>query len=205
MIKYVSRLDPNVEIFLDIDLNKKYGILLSGGLDSAVLMYLLIKTNKDINLQPFTIPKYDGAFLYADPVIDHFNKKFNLSIPKTIKVGDPNVFHRKQSETAVRDIKEKYPVDFLFIALNQNPPELNELDGAPKRSTHSPDPSIILPFVNLLKTHIIDFMIEYGQEDLSLITHSCTEQQTGRCGRCWQCTERQWAFDQLKILDQGIK
>ena len=37
--------------------DKQYGLLLSGGIDSAVLLYLLIKENPRINLQPFTIPK----------------------------------------------------------------------------------------------------------------------------------------------------
>ena len=42
--------------------DKQYGLLLSGGIDSAVLLYLLIKENPRINLQPFTIPKTDGAY-----------------------------------------------------------------------------------------------------------------------------------------------
>ena len=54
-----------------------YGILLSGGIDSAILLYLLIKENPNIQIQPFTIAKADGAYLYADPIIDHFNKKSN--------------------------------------------------------------------------------------------------------------------------------
>ena len=95
---------------IDICKNKKYGIMLSGGLDSAILLGLLLLENKNINIQPFTIPKTDGAMLYADPVIAYINSKFDTSIPNTIKVGDPNVHHRQQSKTAVKEIFEKFLV-----------------------------------------------------------------------------------------------
>jgi len=180
-----------------------YGILLSGGIDSAILLYLLIKVNPNIQIQPFTIAKTDGAYLYADPIIAHFNKKFNLMIPQTIVVGDPTVYHRLQSTTAVREIFEKYPVDYLYIGLNQNPPELANLPGAPMRDTKSTNPQIILPFVDLYKHNILEFMYADNQEDLIDITHSCTEQSVGRCNQCWQCTERAWAFEKLNKIDTG--
>jgi hypothetical protein len=188
---------------LDIDLNKNYGIMLSGGLDSAILLYLLINQEPSIKIQPFTIDKTDGASRYADPLIEHFNKKFSLSIPKTIYVGNPRAHHRSQSTTAVIDIFNNYPVDHLFIGINQNPPELNHLPGAPNRDKGSNDPRIIFPFVDFLKTDILKIMFEHRQEDLTYITHSCTEQSIGRCNQCWQCTERAWAFSSIKMVDNG--
>ena len=190
-------------MLIETQSNKHYGLLLSGGIDSAILLYLLIKVNPKINLQPFTIAKTDGAYLYADPIIDHFNRKFNLTIPKTIQVGDPTVHHRQQSTTAVKEIFDKHPVDYLFIGINQNPPELNSLPGAPKRDTKSIDPRIVFPFVDLHKHNILEFMYDNNQEDLINITHSCTEQPIGRCNTCWQCTERAWAFKQLDKVDTG--
>lgn len=190
---------------IDIDLNLKYGILLSGGLDSAVLLYLIIRDYPSIDIQPFTIPKHDGAILYADPVISHFNKKFNLEIPKTISVGDPNVYHRLQSKVAVKEIFKRCDVDKLFIAINQNPPELADLPGAPQRDQKSDNPKILFPFVELYKDAIVKIMVDEGQLDLADITHTCTEQQVGRCDRCWQCTERAWAFSKLNIADTGSR
>lgn len=187
-----------------IDLNKKYGIMLSGGLDSAVLFYLLIQEEPKIQLQPFTINKSDGAARYANPIIEHFNKKFNLNIPNTIYVGDPTVHHRSQSKTAVIDIFANHPVDHLFIGINQNPPELDHLPGAPLRDKRSTDPRIIFPFVDMYKTDIIDLMFKHNQEDLIYITHSCTEQSVGRCNKCWQCTERYWSFSKLGQEDNGL-
>ena len=184
--------------------DKCYGIMLSGGLDSAILLYLLIKENPLIKIQPFTIPKFDGSALYADPIIKHFNNKFGLAIPATIMVGDPTAHHRAQSITAVKDIFSKYPVDILFNALNQNPPSLSDLPNAPNRVKKSDHPKMVLPFVDLYKDQIVQFMIDNGQEDLMVITHTCTEQTVGRCNKCWQCTERKWAFEQLDKEDIGV-
>lgn len=179
--------------------------MLSGGLDSAVLLALMILENKNINIQPFTIPKVDGAVLYADPVVDYINLKFGTSISKTIKVGDPTVHHRQQSKTAVKEIFEKHHVDQLFIAINKNPEELNNLPGAPQRDTKSNDPKIVFPFASMLKTEILLLALENDLSELFKITHSCTEQQIGRCGKCWQCTERSWSFSKIDYQDTGIK
>ena len=103
----------------------------------------------------------------------------------------------------MREIFEKYPVDYLYIGLNQNPPELANLNGAPIRSTSSPDSRVLLPFVDLYKHNILEFMYADNQEDLIDITHSCTEQSVGRCNKCWQCTERAWAFKKLDKIDTG--
>lgn len=189
----------------DLTENFRYGIMLSGGLDSATLLGLLLLENKNINIQPFTIPKTDGAILYADPVIAHINSKFETSVPNTIEVGNPNVHHRQQSKTAVKEIFENHNIDRLFIAINRNPEELNELPGAPKRDTRSNNFKVIFPFVDLLKTDIIRLAIENNLVELFDITHSCTEQQRGRCEKCWQCTERAWAFSQLQLDDAGLR
>jgi 7-cyano-7-deazaguanine synthase in queuosine biosynthesis len=91
----------------------------------------------------------------------------------------------------------------LFIGINQNPPELDSLPGAPDRDKKSNDPKIIFPFVDMYKDQILQLMYENDQEDLIDITHSCTEQQVGRCNRCWQCQERAWAFRRHNKQDTG--
>lgn len=189
---------------IDTQINRTYGLLLSGGLDSAILLYLLVKNNPNINLTIFTIPKYDGSALYAGPIVDHFNKKFNLNIPSPVFVGNPDAHHTEQSTTAIVEILSNYKIDYLFMGVNTNPPELNDLDGAPKRKLTSPNPKLIYPFAHMLKDEIIKIMFDEEQTDLMNLTHSCTEQQLGRCNRCWQCTERAWAFKQLDRQDTGI-
>lgn len=202
-------------VLVDVLPNTKYGIMLSGGLDSACLMYLIIEEcltkNIDVNLSVFNIPKTDGSSLYVNNIITYFNKKYDLKIPAAIKVGNPKAHHTEQSKTAITDIFTNYNIDKLFVGTNQNPPPPFDLkkfgEGKyPDRVTSSPDPSkIIMPFINLHKSHVVDILFQTKQQELIEITHTCTERQVGRCGECFQCQERKWAFDQLQEEDYGIR
>jgi hypothetical protein len=195
---------------IDINQNKKYGIMLSGGLDSAVLLYLILEKNQNIDIQPFSIPKYDGSHLFVPGIIDYFNKTFNIKISNTILVGDPNAYHKEQSRTAVEDIFQNHSnIDFIFFATNQNPPHSFDysqypLDGYPDRVKRSNHPKILMPFIDLYKDQILKILYDNNQEELLLLTHTCTERKTGRCGQCFQCNERAWAFDQLGKNDPGV-
>jgi 7-cyano-7-deazaguanine synthase in queuosine biosynthesis len=61
-----------------------------------------------------------------------------------------------------------------------------------------------MPFVKMYKDEILKIVFDNDQEELLKITHSCTEQKTGRCSQCFQCNERAWAFRQLDKTDPGI-
>ncbi len=195
---------------IELNANKKYGIMLSGGLDSAVLLYLLFRENRNINVQPFSIPKHDGSHLFVGGILDYFEKAFNIKIPSPILVGDPEAHHSQQSRTAVEDIFRDYSsIDYLFFATNQNPAHSFDYsqyppDGFPNRVKGSSHPKVLMPFIDLHKDQILKMLFDYGQEELLLLTHTCTERKTGRCGRCFQCNERAWAFVQLDKIDPGI-
>jgi 7-cyano-7-deazaguanine synthase in queuosine biosynthesis len=195
---------------LDINSNFKYGIMLSGGLDSAILLYLILKENKNIVIQPFTIPKHDGSHRYVNSIVEYLKIQFDIFIPSTILIGDPEVHHTKQSTVAVKEIFKNYPlIDFLFFATNQNPIvnfdySVYKLGGFPNRVKKSSHPKILMPFIEMYKDQILKAVFDNNQEKLLLLTHSCTEQKTGRCGQCFQCNERTWAFCQLDRIDPGI-
>lgn len=199
---YESRLDGS-QVVIESSHDKRYGILLSGGLDSAVLLYMILKAYPGIDIRAFTIDKADGAMKYAQKVVDYANSRFKRQIPAPIAVGNPLTHHSLMNISAMRDVLDNNRVDFLFNALNQNPEELASLPGAPARAKTSNNPRIYLPFLNLYKTHIVDFMFQYEQEELMNITHSCTEQPVGRCNKCWQCGERAWTFSKLVKEDTG--
>lgn len=202
-MEYTSQLSPARTVTLDIDESKKYGILLSGGIDSAILLYLLLKTSPSINLRTYTVAKTDGALEHSNRIVEHFNKKFTANIPAPGVVGDPTLHHSMQVVSAVHAAYKKGVTHRLFIGTNQNPPELAGLVGAPNRPIGSPSKYVLLPFIDLYKSHILDFMYQFNQEDLVNITHSCTEQPVGRCNSCWHCSERTWAFRQLNKIDTG--
>jgi len=70
-----------------------------------------------------------------------------------------------------------------------------------KGSVH---PKILMPFIEMHKDEILKILFDNDQTKLLELTHTCTERKTGRCGQCFQCNERQWAFDQLGKTDPGI-
>ena len=181
--------------------DKQYGIMLSGGLDSAVLLALILLENKDIKIQPFTIPKHDGALLYINAIIAYINATCQVQLPKTILVGNPNLPHNEQGPNAVREIKQTYNIDHLFFGSNQNPPVV--LPGQNPVRIKSEDSSVLCPFFELYKTDIISLAVEHKLQGLFKITHSCTEEKLVRCNHCWQCNERAWAFNFLNLLDPG--
>jgi Queuosine biosynthesis protein QueC len=195
---------------INVNTTFRYGIMLSGGLDSAILYYLILQENKNLNLQPFTIPKHDGSHLYVDAILKYFENYFNIKLPNTIHAGDPEAHHADQSTVAVKEIFKKYTdIDFLFFATNQNPivnfDYSQYKEGSyPNRVKNSTHPKIIMPFIDMYKDEILKFVFDYKQEELLKLTHSCTEQKTGRCGQCFQCNERGWAFQQLNQTDPGI-
>ena len=207
-----SRIDDSI-IQIDIKQNIKYGIMLSGGIDSAIMFYLILldaqQKNIVIDIQPFSTIKYDESYTYVNPIIDYFNQQFNVCIPYTILVGEPSVHHSLQSRVAAREIKTKYPlIEMMFNGLNQNPPPPFDLarwgEGRyPNRIKSPPSMKDLMPFISLYKSHIIDLVFQYQQEQLFEITHSCTEWTKGRCMQCFQCNERKWAFDFLKKEDPG--
>lgn len=197
---------------LDFDANNS--IMLSGGLDSAILLYLLLEAyqKKSIipKLQVFTIPKKDGSYLYVDAIMDYFNQKFKIRMPNKIFVGNPEAHHSQQSRTAVLEILLKYPeIDYIYFATNQNPDRMFDYSNFksgeyPDRVQKSDHQKVKMPFIDMRKDQILKILIDNNQQELVNLTHSCTESVRGRCGICFQCCERQWAFDRLDELDTGI-
>jgi hypothetical protein len=184
--------------------DKKIGILLSGGIDSAVLLYLLAADNPNIDIQPFVINKSDGAVLYVDDIIKWVADKTDCNIKPAIVVGDPTAHHSLMNRSAIADVLNNHQeIEHIYIAINKVPPALKDLPSTPQRATHSANTKVVLPFVDYTKDVIIRVARDRGILDLLKLTHSCTEQRIGRCDQCWQCTERKWAFKQLDIRDPG--
>lgn len=181
-----------------VAINRRIGLFVSGGLDSAVLAKLVLDTrdklssNNDIVF--FTVPRTDDSYIHASRVVE------NLSAGSAIiSVGNANLHHSKQVLSGVLEALSTDSVDILLLGDTKNPIDLP--DG-PVR-IRSKNPKVFQPFFNRHKNEIISLAIDLGYTDLFKITHTCTESKNLRCSRCWQCKERAWGFSQVNYADPG--
>lgn len=173
-------------------------VFISGGFDSTVLAYTLLHLQIDCKL--FTIPRHDDSLTHANRIKDWLNTKWNKNLDITI-VGNPDLHHNDQLASGIKDclIKTNHKI---FIANTKNPP-VNFPGKAPIRA-ESHNPRVYAPFNHVDKRTTIKIAMHLNiLNDVMNLSHSCTQSKLLRCGQCWQCYERQWAFKELDIHDEG--
>jgi len=173
--------------------NYKIGILVSGGIDSALLYYLLLLKNKDYNWQfkitPYTILRKEGSKNYSLGVINHIHYLHNMPKTQLNIVGDPDVEEIQQVETGVQEVLKTN--DFIYLGIIQSLPEHSINWIRPKFVETK---RIKYPLLNLNKSHIIDLLFQYNLESLLELTHSCAVNEIIPCGNCNGCNERLWGL-----------
>lgn len=175
----------------------RVGIMLSGGMDSALLLYMLATKLSNVII-PFTVPKTDGAEHYVIPIVEWVREKTYAHVDSPIIFGNPNLYHAQILGNALHRLLGHNLADWFYMAGNTY--DRKELPGGPERIGY-PNYKVISPFLDCYKTHILQAYLDYDLMELLPLTHTCTEQSVGRCNMCWQCRERQWAFKQLNLVD----
>lgn len=196
--------------------NKKLLVSVSGGADSAILLYLLAKHNKDAKLghqiTTFTVNKVDGAEIHAKNVIQWVTSKLEVSIQSMIVDVGHSLPHNLAVNAPLRAQIRTNVFDMVYVGDNKIPPiefpfgEENSFPGLAPRRKGNPtnNVKVSLPFSDLYKYHTIDLYFRHDVTELLEHTHSCTERSTGQCKVCWHCSERKWAFRELgKIPNAG--
>lgn len=206
MIKCMVEQDPRTVLIELPEEKKRIGVMLSGGADSALLLYMIAKEqflhNADHDIIPLTIARSDGAVLYSPGIVNYVNKFFGMNIPQPALIGKPDLPHKDVVRLGVVAAFAKHKLDYVYLGETQLPPD-PVLGVYPVRSQQSPHQQVILPFVGLYKTHVIDMYYTLRQEELLKLTHSCTERTIWRCNECFNCSERAWAFNKLNRTDPG--
>jgi|688.fasta_scaffold487036_2 7-cyano-7-deazaguanine synthase in queuosine biosynthesis len=193
----------NVEI---PDYIKRIGIMFSGGFDSSLLLYILAKEKRhDQELISFTVPNnITQADVHAKRIVSWITDRTNTSITFNI-IGDGSAPHKELVMSPSREIIKQKLVDKLYSGVNQNPPIEFQIPGPERRNPNISVPDHIgLPFISLYKTHILELYQHLDILELANITFSCTEQPENRCNKCFQCMERNWAYQTLNLTDHGI-
>ncbi len=187
----------------------KIGVMLSGGADSAILLYLLCLERKmDQSTQeliPFTVPRPDGAWNYVQPIVNWIKESLQIDLPNPIQVGDPTLHHSMQGRSGEKEAREKYGIEHIFYGSQAHPDRsLIELPGEyPNRPASVELPGTTCPFALVDKRHTLSLYDTFAVWPLLELTHSCTAQTQGRCGQCYNCKEREWALADLGFTDPG--
>lgn len=181
----------------------KIGVLISGGIDSAILYYILLLENKLRNnpheILPISIMRAEGSEYFSKLVVASINEKFKLPNIEATIVGDPTLPDDQQVKSGVDDALE-LGFNLVYAGVIEQQEE-HMIGWIPPPSGETK--RFKTPFKNINKTHIIELVTKFKQEDLFYITHTCNVYKVGRCHRCNGCNERAWGFEQLGLTDPG--
>ena len=209
-----------VEFLTPID-SESIGIMVSGGADSTILLYYLMKTCPDNKIYAFTLGNMQRKMRNATHASLVVNKCIELT-------GNINVVHMinydlKQTDINIFDsISKSYENEFTkyhYSGVTLNPPKsvtakfklpisetYRNTDNNPK--TVDLEYRFFAPFARCNKSVIKKLYDEFGvMDDLFPLTRSCEydpsitndvfDPGNGHCGECWWCEERKWAFGRL--------
>jgi 7-cyano-7-deazaguanine synthase in queuosine biosynthesis len=219
LIKKIDCCGTNLDIY-----DGPVGIMVSGGVDSAILLYYLMKHSKDkIHI-----------FSYNSPRFNVTNHRVNISVAiqvveACIKLTDnTNIEHHisycKNLFVMPKQFIEEKRIKIVYGGVTSIPPkkvldtfklrslELDNRDPNVERDVLSSDGIWYAPWTNIDKKIIASMYKEENLiETLFSITRSCAYEPTlhwfrdhakdpglGHCGICWWCEEREWAFGRLQ-------
>ena len=182
---------------------KKIAVFISGGLDSAILYYLLLLANRELGdlhqITTFTVNRTEGSRFFARPVIAHVHSQFNLPYIEPQIVGDPSLpGHLQVMSGAQSVIHMGYDLIYGGV-IDQRPEHIIGYEPAPVEENQT----VRLPFKDITKPYIIDLIVRHGQQALFYLTHSCSILEIGKCNACNGCNERNWGFAQCGLTDPG--
>jgi hypothetical protein len=183
--------------------SRRVALLASGGFDSTMLLSATLEICRRHEIERawliITVPRHDASWDHAGRVCEWASKRWNTLLPM-VRLGDPDLHHSQQVASGCRLAAEMGLADLYLLGDTAVPIELS--DQAPVR-VRANDPRWMQPWFDLTKDHVVMLMRELGLQEVMELTHTCTASTSIRCGKCWQCRERAWAFGRAGISDTG--
>lgn len=187
-------------------INNSVSIIVSGGADSALLLYFLLKVQTDtVHIKTLTNKqKFYRNVLPAVNIVKFCSEKTNNNnITHTFLYEDfqDNKSFDKLIQSIDTKIKIMGVTDVPSADSDLDIPTLpeNDIRNNPKpRDVWQGD--WFFPFANLNKREIAELYKNNDLlETLFPLTMSCEslENVDGHCGECWWCKERIWGFGRL--------
>lgn len=192
------------------------GVCVSGGADSALMLYLLLKFS-DQPLHVFSVASQEKFHRNTHAAINviskctELTKNYNLThhISYVTAQTKQNLF------LVPTQFLETKQVSTIYTGVTKNPPfDVTNNFILPSLENDERDPTVIrktkqgdwyMPWFNLNKQDLSIIYKEYDLIDtLFPVTRSCEwinhewdDPGDGHCGKCWWCEERYWGFGKL--------
>ncbi len=196
----------------------RIGLYLSGGLDSAALLCLILTELKSINklstpITCFTVNKSDCFNQYSIQVLEQIQKHFNIDHIEHVifdndQVTDKWLNPRNEiGPNAIKYVANYHKNMTVYMACNRMAPEEYVTYTYPMLTDHGYNKNNVYynsPFLFLHKPQMLDIFFKLEVEHIIKYCHSCVLQEVEKCGICYSCEERAWGFEMLKKQDPAI-
>lgn len=180
---------------------KKITVLVSGGIDSTILLYLLAKeVSEQHNDIEINVVSFRSAVVNPERVqriVSYIEQRWSINI--TYGKSAPSGLIRE----VVSNVLEVYQSDVVYTGCNlvvtdQFTPTKYILNDTPPVRGEPLNERHIRPFISYDKVKIVELYLEHNLLELLQMTHSCglTSEE---CGECYFCTEKIWATKKLGI------
>jgi hypothetical protein len=194
---------------INLDLSSypdRLAVLYSGGADSTLLYYLTVSgimqdyPNKTLDL--IMVDRYNNPILRATQLYNRIRTGIKDTVSELKVISLPaDTPGNLQVLRAVEMVKDNY--DTILWGVNKYP---DDASIRPRNSSYQVDfgkftnqSKLKLPFAEFNKADIISAFFNLGITDILYATHSCGEPLGTPCGKCFNCRERIWAFQQLGL------
>jgi len=194
----------------EIDLIPNEGVYLStlsGGLDSALLTFLVMNYKPECKIVLSTIC-FAHMQNYNLDNVEKIKKYLDSNFPNRIiehRIGflpDRETAQAGGRAKQTKELVEKYNVTGILSGMTTNPKELqiegrDETRDVPRewRSKSRNGIYHYQPFINQDKRYVAELYKQHQLQELSDLTVSCEALIPPRpCKTCWWCKEKYWAF-----------
>jgi hypothetical protein len=182
----------------------KIGVMFSGGIDSAILLCMIITELRDTGrlngteLRVFTALKRDGSTYYAARLVDQISQMYGVTLHHENNLTNSGIDSGIVDPSVYLSIRSAHPDMLLYDAVNQMvDPTVHEFEHKLQIVYKGRPFWLRSPFMNAMKAQQLDIARKLGVESLIPFAHSCTVEPIAHCGACYSCEERAWGFSLL--------
>lgn len=182
----------------------KKSLLFSGGVESTLLYYELLKnTSKNASLNLFILDRDNRPIEKAQSVYSLVRNSFNdtvstcniLEVPAGLGNGERMMWAVRELSTDSDEIYWGINAYFDHIKPKY---QVFDFDSVERKTQRYPQ--LRFPYLNYTKDQIIERYVKYDIAWVLEHTHSCGRPVDKPCGTCFNCREREYAY-QLHDLD----